>query len=78
MKVKIEQSNPKKPVSAVVLTEAILDIGQAMKKLSSTRLSREAIVALIHDKTKVGKSEIKIVLDHLENLEDHWLKKVGK
>lgn len=62
------------PIPAEVIAQAIIDIGDSMKKLSETRLKRSAIVALIHDKSKINKTVIEIVLNNLEQLEDTWLK----
>jgi hypothetical protein len=60
------------------IAEAILGISNAMKRLSKSRLKREAIVALIQDKSKLGKATIEMVLNNLESLEETWLKKEDK
>lgn len=62
-------------ISADVLAEEIVKISAAMKQLNASRLSRDAIVALIHDNSKVSKGVIKIVLNNLDSLEATWLKK---
>lgn len=61
-------------VPAEVFEQAILDIGAAMRKIATTRLTRAAIVALIYDKTKMNKWQIEAVLDNLDGLERIWLK----
>lgn len=58
-----------------VLAEEIAKISAAMKRMNETRLTRDAIVALIHDNSRVSKSIIKIVLNNLDSLEATWLKK---
>lgn len=78
---KVEAPTPSQPVtappdfSAPEVTRAILDISKAMKTLSKSRLKREAIVVLIQDKSRLGKSTIELVLNNLESLEETWLKK---
>lgn len=58
-----------------VLIETIRGISAAMKSLASSKLKTDAIVALIADKTKLSKRDIKLVLDNLDKLESIWLKK---
>lgn len=67
MNVKIKK-NEEKPESKEILAEAIIRIGEAMKKLSDSGLNRKAIVALIQDQTKLGKGDIETVLDALQRL----------
>lgn len=75
-KQKIEVENTEEnQVPAKVLASSIEEIGRAMKKLSSTRLSRDAVVALIKDKTGHTKLTINIILNNLEQLEEIWLKR---
>lgn len=61
-------------VPAEIIATSITEIASAMKALSSTRLSRRAIVTLIHDQSKVPKRTIEVVLNNLEGLEKDWLK----
>lgn len=61
-------------VPAEVIANSIVEIADGMRKLSATRLTRRAIVALIYDFSKVAKRDIEIVLNNLESLEKHWLK----
>jgi hypothetical protein len=72
-KTKIIQSE-EKPIAVEILAEEILKISQAMKKINESRLHRKAIIALIHDQSKLGKSHIAIVLNNLDGLERDWLK----
>jgi hypothetical protein len=72
-KAKIQVENPnEQPVE--VIADAIVSIGNAMRVLSSSRLQRRAIVALIHDNSKIPKRTIEFVLNNLETLEATWLK----
>lgn len=60
------------------VVEAIEGIAQAMRKLDSSRLKREAVVVLIHSHSKVPKKTIEIVLNNLNTLDERWLKKNNK
>lgn len=74
-KVQIEQKEGQAPVPAKVLAQEIASIGAAMRRLNQTRLKRETVVALIHDRSRIPKKTIEIVLNNLDQLETHWLKK---
>lgn len=66
--------NPVQPEPVEVIAESIIAISQAMKTICASRLSRKALVALIHDQSRIGKRDIEIVLNNLECLERDWLK----
>jgi len=55
------------------ITKALLQISNSMKALNNSRLSRKALIALIHDHSKVSKKSINIVLNNLAKLEEIWL-----
>ena len=57
-----------------VMERSIVEIGQAMARISKTRVSRKLIVALIQDDIKVGKGLIETVLNSLDMLEKRYLK----
>lgn len=59
---------------AKVLAESIAAIARGVKALNQTRLKRRAVVALIHDQSKLSKRDIELVLNNLEELENDWLK----
>lgn len=61
-------------VPAEIIATAIERIAAGMRVLNSTRLTRRAVVALIHDTSKISKKTIEIVLNNLEGLEAEWLK----
>lgn len=73
-KISVVQRTGGEEVPAEVIAQSIADIAAAMKILSSTRLKRDAIVTLIHARSKVGKRDIELVLNNLEYLEAVWLK----
>lgn len=65
------------PVEEVA--QAIVDIAAAMKKMNETRLRKSAIIVLIHAQLRgVGKREIELVLDSLENMDKTWLRPLEK
>lgn len=59
-------------VSKTVLAEAIMDIGKAAKKLHDSGLNEDAVITLLADKTRLGKRDIKTVLDGLRQLESWY------
>lgn len=71
-RVKIKKSEP--PESTEILAEAIVNIGNATKKMMSSGMNKKAIIVLIHDKTKLPKSTITTVLDSLPQLERWYCK----
>lgn len=76
MKPRIKVTQPEQdPIPAEVIATAIEEIAKGMQKLNSTRLTRRAIVALIHEQSGVARKTIEIVLNNLEALEETWLKK---
>lgn len=74
MKTKIVQDIAKAPIAAEVIAQSVLDISKAMKDLNSTRLTKEAIVTLIHDTSRISKTDIRIVMNNLSEMERTWLK----
>lgn len=74
MKTKVVQKENEEEVPAEIIAQSIVEISEAMKQLFATRLTRKAIVTLIHDQSKVGKATINIVLNNLQDLERDWLK----
>lgn len=64
--VKVDLGDP--PMEKTVLAKSIADISEAMKKLSASGLNRVGIIALIKDKTGMGRGVIVTVLNALEDL----------
>lgn len=75
MKKLVIKQDEENPIPQEVMAAAIIDISNAMKKISQSRLSKEAIIVLIKDKTNFTKGTIKAVIDNLEDIERLWLKK---
>lgn len=63
------------PVAAEIIADSIVQIAEAVRVMENTRLTRRAIVALIHEHSKVSKGQIELVLNNLSSLESIWLKK---
>jgi hypothetical protein len=57
------------------LSAAVQKISAAMAKINQTRMTRKMLTVLIYDMTKVSKGDINAVLDGLEGLERHYLKR---
>lgn len=78
MKPPVIIQNPESPIPAEIIAQSIIDLAKAAKILSTTRLTRRAIVTLIHDNSCVGRRDIEMVLNNLEALEETWLKPIKK
>ena len=65
-------------IPAELIANAIIEIQKAMEQINKTRLSRSAIVTLIHAHSGVTKKNINIVLNNLESLGQIWLKPAAK
>ncbi len=60
-----------------IIADAILKVSEAMDKLNNSRLSRRAIVLLIHDAigaVYISKKQIGYVLDYAPKLKDYYIK----
>ncbi len=68
-------SNSKIEVDINVLAESLESIANSFKAVRASKLNRNAIVALIHDKSKISKKDIEIILNNLEQMDEIWLKK---
>lgn len=71
-------TNEANPETVEVIAASILAIAEGMKAVRKTRLTRKAIICLIHDTSRIGKRDIEIVLNSLERLEVDWLKPISK
>jgi len=73
-RVKVKKSEP--PESTEILAEAIVNIGNAVKKLSDdSGLNKRAIVILIQAETKLSRRDIITVLDSLPRLRSWYCKR---
>lgn len=60
--------------SVEVLAESIHRIAKAMDEIEKSRLNRKALVTLVHAHSGVGKRDIEIILNCLQQLEEIYLK----
>lgn len=75
MPIKVTQpAPPAAEIQAEVIASSITQIAEAMNVINGTRLTRRAIVALIHDQSRVPKKTIEVVINNLSCLEADWLK----
>jgi 3-phenylpropionate/cinnamic acid dioxygenase small subunit len=49
-------------------------IADVMKQLENSKLPEHTIILLIHDKTGIGKKDIKTILSTIRNLDEIYLK----
>lgn len=63
------------PVDVEILAAAIIKLDAAAQKLTTAGLSQDAIVVLLHDLTKVGKPDIRYVLNGLSQLRKRYCTK---
>ena len=66
-RISVKKSNP--PETKEVLAEAICKISLAAERLASSGLNKTAVVALLHDRTKISKKQIHTILNGLRQLE---------
>jgi hypothetical protein len=62
------KQNPEKEVPQEVLAEAIKRVSEGMDRLLVSGLNFEAIVVLLHDATRLSKTDIRSVLRNLGDL----------
>lgn len=76
-------TDEKDPVPAEIMAEAIVSISDSMKSLDASRLSRRALLLLIHDNCKTvpgyppkkpGMKEIEVVLNSISSLKKAYVK----
>lgn len=72
--VNLVPANGEEPLAVEIIEQSIVEIARAMKAINDTRLSRAAIVTLIHARSGVAKGAIELVLNNLEQMEKIWLK----
>lgn len=87
----VVKNDSENPLPTEVIAEAIVEISNAVKKLSNSRLKKRAILLLITDncrpvssqrghsmKRNVGMKEVETVLDSIESLEKSYIKETTK
>lgn len=72
--IKIVPGDGEEPMPVEIIERSIVEIAEAMKRIENTRLSRKALVILIHYNSKVPQRDIELVLQNLEYMDRIWLK----
>lgn len=62
-------------VTGEEIAAALIQIQSGMRELMNTRLSRKAIVVLVHHQSKIPQKTIEIILNNLEDIAKDWMKK---
>lgn len=75
-KIKVKKSDP--PETKEVLADAIVRISEGFEKLQKSGLNERAIIALLHDATKIGKPAIRDVLAGLRQLKGWYCQGKGE
>lgn len=74
-KTKIIQDEDGEPIGVEIIAAAIVELSAGMKRIESSRLTRRAIVTLLHDSTRgLTRNDIETVLNALDGLERTYLK----
>lgn len=73
--IKIVPAEGNEPLPVQIIEDSIVEIARAMKAINNTRLTRKALVILIHHHSRISQKDIEVVLNNLELMESIWLKK---
>lgn len=65
--------NEEQPIAVEVMEQAIIDIAQAMKRISRSRLNRKALVILISKDSGIFQHQVTRVLNSMDLLEKTYL-----
>lgn len=71
-------TNEENPEPVEIIAQAIIDIDAAFKKVRESRLTRRALVVLIHDRCRLPQKDINAVLDSVEFLKSAYTKELPK
>lgn len=74
-RIRVDKGDP--PVSTTVLAASIVQISRALDELRLSGLNEDAIIVLLHDKTRLAKRDIRTVLDGLRQLEGWYCRDSG-
>lgn len=73
-KIEVIRAPDKEPIPVEILEQAIVDIAAGMRRINASRLKREALVLLLHDASKVGRTQVRAVIECLDQIELRFLK----
>lgn len=72
------KQDPNNEVPVEILADAIVHVARAAQQLLNSRLTKRAIVLLLHESSGVGKRDIEYVLDHAASLAAVYIKQPKK
>lgn len=72
-RVRVAKSDP--PETMEVMAQHIASISRMAREMRDGRLAEEAVVILLHHKTKVPMKAIRVILNGLRQLESWYLKR---
>lgn len=70
----VVKQDPENPIPAEILAKSIQDIAAGMARIRTTRLNDKAVEFLIHHASGVPVTQVRLVLNSLDNLEAVYLK----
>jgi hypothetical protein len=73
-KIKVVQ-DPEKEIPKEILAKAIVRISESFAELKKSGVNEKGIIALIHDDTKISKTEIRLMLNSLSTLSTTYCNK---
>jgi hypothetical protein len=71
----VGKGNTRKIIPVTVLAESIKSISKSMKEMRNSGLKDSAIIVLVQADTGLPRTEIKTIMDSIENLADTYCKK---
>lgn len=73
MSVRVKKSE-EQPETTEILAEAIVRLGESVKKLEQSGFNKRAIVVLLQDMTKIPRRDIAAILDAIPRLKSWYLR----
>lgn len=67
-KVIVKQAADEPEIPAEIIAKAVVEVSEAARKMNAAGLREEAIVLLLNDRCRVGKTEIRLILRMLPEL----------
>ncbi len=74
-------TNEENPEPVELIASSIIGVAEAFEKINNSRLSRRAVILLLHDligPTKINKKQIELILDNAPLLKKYYIKDLPK
>jgi hypothetical protein len=68
------KTNEENPEPLEIIAQSVIEVADAMKKISNSRLKQRAIILLIKDLTNLPMKDIESVLNTATKLREHYIK----